>query len=80
MTDPMLFGVCMTIQYLLVFKLRPRVLRKSVGLALSGVGVAAFFRAPIFDDAPFIMVLTLMTSGIGLLFGRDHSEREEGQS
>lgn len=80
MTDPMLFGICMTIQYLLVFKLRPRVLRKSVGLALSGVGVAAFFRAPIFADAPLILVLTVVTTGLGLLFGRGYSEIEEGQS
>ncbi|GEM_PF-1904450 len=80
MTDPMLFGVCMTIQYLLVFKLRPRVLRKAAGLALSGAGVAAFFRAPILTDASLIVVLTLMTSGVGLLFGRDYSDRQEGQS
>ncbi|MFJ5296836.1 hypothetical protein ACIQAL_09955 [Pseudomonas sp. NPDC088368] len=80
MTDPMLFGICMTIQYLLLFKLRLRVLRKSVGLTLTGVAVAAFFRVPVMDEVPFIVMLTLMTSGLGLLFGRDYSDKQEGKS
>lgn len=71
MTAPMIFGICMTFHSLLVHKLRPRSLRRGLGLTFLVLGVMAIVRVSVLKDIDFIVVLTLTFSGLDLLFGRD---------
>lgn len=79
MTSPMLFGLCMTIHYILVFKLRPMFLRRWTGLILTGIGVAAYCRVFDIGDARLIAVLASVSSGLTLLFGRDPFYSQGGE-
>jgi hypothetical protein len=77
MTAPMLFGTCMTFHWLIVHKLKPRALRKWVGLTFFGFGVATFFPPFGLSATHSLVALALTFTGFDLLFGRDHSRPEE---
>ncbi|RAU49381.1 hypothetical protein DBY65_001700 [Pseudomonas sp. RIT412] len=76
----MLFGVCMTVHWLLVFKLKPCMVRKCVGLVFICIGAFALFKLSDYSEAQFTVLVALTSSGLALLFGRDRSRKAEGES
>lgn len=77
MTAPMVFGICMTFHWLLVHRLKPRSLRKGVGLTFLAVGVAAIFHVLGLGGTDSTVVFALVFTGLELLFGADLSSTEE---
>jgi hypothetical protein len=76
MTAPMLFGTYMTFHWLLIYRLKPRGLRKWLGFAFMCFGATAFFRRGGYG-VHSVVIFGLIFTGLDLLFGRDLSRKEE---
>jgi hypothetical protein len=77
MTAPMLFGTYMTFHWLLLYRLKPRAVRKWLGLAFMCIGATSFFRPGGYGDNHSMVVFGLIFTGFDLLFGRDLSTNDE---
>ncbi|MEQ7919328.1 hypothetical protein ABQX22_09035 [Xanthomonas sp. WHRI 1810A] len=79
MTLPMAIGVSMTIACILTCKLKSRVWRKWLGLAMAVSGAIGAFKFSWSDGPYFVVVWMFMFTGWDLFAGRDHftTTREE---
>lgn len=77
MTLLMTFGLVMTIACLLTYKLRSRIWRKWLGLAMAVSGAIAVFKFSWSSGPAFITALMTMLTGWELFSDRDQFTQEE---
>lgn len=77
MTVPMIFGLGMTLNWLLLYRLKPKSWRKWLGLALLISSAIAFFNLSDKSHETFAALVMLFSVGCSLFAARDQFTQEE---
>lgn len=77
MTTPMIFGLGMTINWLLIYTLKPRAWRKWLGLGLLIFGGVTMFKLKGQSSEASLSFLIAFMIGLSLFSARDQFAQEE---